>query len=36
MSHVSFEATLAAAGRVTGETVAITMSIDDESRERDR
>jgi hypothetical protein len=30
------KATLAAAGRDTGDTVAITMSIDDEPRERDR
>jgi Domain of unknown function (DUF1905) len=30
------EATLAAAGRDTGDTVAITMSIDDEARKRDR
>jgi Domain of unknown function (DUF1905) len=30
------KATLQAAGRSTGDTVAITMSIDDEPRERDR
>jgi len=30
------KATLQAAGRATGDTVAITMSIDDEPRERDR
>ncbi len=30
------KATLAAAGRDTGDTVAITMSVDDEPRERDR
>ena len=30
------KATLAGAGRDTGDTVAITMSVDDEPRERDR
>jgi hypothetical protein len=30
------QATLAAAARDTGDTVAITMSVDDEPRERDR
>jgi hypothetical protein len=30
------KATLAAAARDTGDTVAITMSVDDEPRERDR
>jgi hypothetical protein len=30
------KATLAAAGRDTGDTVAVTMAVDDEPRERDR